>query len=69
MTCQNFQWMPYFVAEQKLDYEINESDVIILPYRSISQSGVLLLSLYFKKPIITSDLPSFKETLKGYRDE
>ena len=64
-----FKWVPHFVSEEELDNEINKSDIIVLPYRAISQSGVLLLSLYFKKPIITSDLPSFKETLRGYKEE
>ena len=62
------QWMPYFVDDRTLFQNIVDADVILLPYRSISQSGVLLLSLYFNKPIICSDLPAFKETLCGYPD-
>lgn len=62
-------WKPYFVEDSELFSMIDESDVIILPYRAISQSGVLLLALYFRRVIITSDLPSFKETLKGFSDE
>lgn len=63
------KWIPYFLPEKELDELINDSNIIILPYRSISQSGVLLLSLYFKKLIITSDLPSFLESLDGYERE
>ena len=37
----------------------------MLPYRAISQSGVLLLSINFGKLIICSDLPSFMETMRG----
>ena len=62
----NVKWYPYFLEEKDLDEKINESNIIVLPYRSISQSGVLLLSLFFKKLIITSDLPSFIESLEGY---
>ena len=40
-----------------------------MPYRNISQSGVLLLALSYRKPILTSDLSSFKETLHGYPDD
>ena len=36
-----------------------------MPYRAISQSGVLLLSIFFEKLIICSDLPSFRETMQG----
>lgn len=58
-------WKPYFLGEQELYEEINNSDIIALPYRAISQSGVLLLAIYFEKNIICSDLPSFVETMRG----
>lgn len=58
-------WKPYFLDNNELYNEINEADLVVLPYRAISQSGVLLLSIYFEKMIICSDLPSFKETLHG----
>lgn len=61
-------WMPHFVDDDTLCQEIVDSDVILLPYRAISQSGVLLLALSFQKCILTSDLPSFHETLDGYDD-
>lgn len=59
------KWKPYFLDDDELYQEINESDIIVLPYRAISQSGVLLLSIFFGKLIICSDLPSFKETMRG----
>lgn len=62
------KWMPYFLDDDTLCQEIVNSDVILLPYRAISQSGVLLLALSFGKVILTSDLASFKETLEGYDD-
>ena len=58
-------WKPYFLDDLALYEEIANSDLIVLPYRMISQSGVLLLSIYFGKLIICSDLPSFKETMRG----
>lgn len=65
----NVHWNPTFVPDEELYDNIEKSDIIILPYRAISQSGVLLLALSYRKPIITSDLPSFKETLKGYKQD
>lgn len=62
-------WKPYFLDDKELHEEINNSDLIVLPYRAISQSGVLLLSIYFGKLIICSDLPSFKETMQGGEGE
>lgn len=55
--------IPEFVSDDELNHLILDSNVIVLPYREISQSGVLLLALYFERPIICSDLPSFRETL------
>lgn len=62
----DIKFIPKFVPDDVLNGIILESDVIVLPYREISQSGVLLLALYFERPIICSGLPSFKETLEGY---
>ena len=38
-------WKSYFLSNDELYEEINNSDVLVLPYREISQSGVLLLSI------------------------
>ncbi|WP_288318170.1 glycosyltransferase [Xylanibacter caecicola] len=62
------EWINRFVDDKELYSAINDSDLILLPYRAITQSGVLLLALSYYKPIITTDLPSFRETLDGYPD-
>lgn len=62
-------WINRFVTDEELYTAIGSSDLILLPYRNISQSGVLLLALSYRKPILTSDLPSFKETLEGYPND
>ena len=60
---------PTYIPDQELYQMIDDADYIALPYREISQSGVLLLALYFRKPLLISDLPSFRETLKGFMPE
>jgi glycosyltransferase involved in cell wall biosynthesis len=62
------EWIPRFVSDETLYDCIKKSDIIVLPYRRISQSGVLLLALSTRRFIITSDLDNFKETLKGFDD-
>lgn len=62
-------WKPYFLSDEELNEDINNSDLVVVPYRAISQSGVLLLAIYFEKIILTSNLPSFKETLSTYSDD
>lgn len=57
------------VSDEFLDEIILKSDVLVFPYREITQSGALLQALYFERPIICSNLPSFKETLSGFGEE
>ena len=61
----NIEFIPEYVSDEDLYKYIADSDIIVLPYREISQSGVLLLALSTKRLIITSDIPSFTETLVG----
>ena len=65
----NIEFIPEFVSDENLYKYIADSDIIVLPYREISQSGVLLLALSTKRLIITSDIPSFKETLAGMGED
>ena len=65
----HIEWINRYVSDEELYNAIDKSDLILLPYRAISQSGVLLLAMSYKKPILTSNLPSFIETLEGYPDE
>lgn len=65
----NVNFMPYFIPDDQLYSMIDEADYIALPYRKISQSGVLLLALFFEKPLLVSNIPSFVETLKGFTSE
>ena len=69
ITNCDIEWLSYFLDDDLLYKKISEADIILLPYRRISQSGVLLLALATKRLIITSDLPTFKETLCLYDDD
>ena len=57
------------VSDEHLDEIILKSDVLVFPYREITQSGALLQALFFERLIISSKLPSFKETLAGFNEE
>ena len=56
-------WNNQYIDDDSLNQELQDADIIVYPYRAIAQSGALLLGLYFKKPVIISDLPAFIETL------
>ena len=59
----HINWLNQYVEDISLYQEIQSAHVLIYPYRAIAQSGALLLGIYFRKTIILSDLPSFKETM------
>ena len=48
-----------FVSQDKIPVLFNAIDIMVLPYRDISVSGVLELSMSYNIPTITSDLPYF----------
>jgi len=49
-------------AELPLFFQV--SDVLVYPYRAITTSGALLTGLTYRKPIIASDLPPFRQFLR-----
>lgn len=48
-----------FVSQKDIPVLFNATDIMVLPYREISVSGVLELSMSYRIPTITSDLPYF----------
>lgn len=62
-------WIPDFLPDTYLYDQINKADILLFPYRRISQSGALLLALNTGKYLITSNITTFVETLKGFPKE
>lgn len=54
--CRNIQVTNRFLPDEELDEIVGQTDVSILPYREISQSGVLLTMLAAHKPVVVSDV-------------
>ena len=42
------------------------TDYVALPYRKTSQSGILEMAFYFRKPILASDVPYFRRMLTEF---
>jgi glycosyltransferase involved in cell wall biosynthesis len=53
-----------YVSEDEAARYLSASDVMVLPYRSASQSGVLSNALNFNLPALVSDLPGLTELVK-----
>jgi glycosyltransferase involved in cell wall biosynthesis len=51
------EWIP----DQELEVYYTAADIIVLPFRSITNSGSLLLALEFAKPILIPDLPELAD--------
>lgn len=45
---------------------LNATDLAVLPYRFVTDSGVLHLLVSYKVPTLTSDLPAFREIQQEY---
>lgn len=49
-----------YINEEDIEYYFAGADCLVLPYRSISQSGVHFLAYSFGLPVIATDVGSFK---------
>ena len=52
-----------YIPDDEVSSFYHNSDLVVLPYRVIYQSGVLLLTLSYGKPVLCSDLKPFKEII------
>ncbi|MCG8401783.1 MAG: glycosyltransferase family 4 protein [Firmicutes bacterium] len=58
---------PEFIPDQVVPKLFSAADVVVLPYLRTCGSGVVNLAMAQGKPIITSDLDTMVECLKGYQ--
>lgn len=65
-TRPNYHIYDRHINDDELIYLYKISDYILLPYRKSSQSGIFAMSAYFRKPMILSDIPYFKDMLKEF---
>jgi len=52
-----------FIAEEEVETYFKAADVLILPYKSISQSGVPFLAYSFGLPVIATDVGSLRDDI------
>tara|TARA_B100001250_G_scaffold75328_1_gene61620 strand:+ start:1069 stop:2226 length:1158 start_codon:yes stop_codon:yes gene_type:complete len=52
-----------FIPHNDVEYYYGASDLVVLPYKRIYQSGVLMMALSYGRPALVSDLPPFKEII------
>ena len=52
-----------FISHDDVEHYYCVSDLVVLPYKRIYQSGVLMMTLSYERPALVSDLPPLKEVL------
>jgi glycosyltransferase involved in cell wall biosynthesis len=50
-----------YVPDAEAAEYFERADVVVLPYRSVTGSGVVPLAWHYGKPVVASDLPGFSE--------
>jgi len=52
-----------FIPQEDVEHYYCASDLVVLPYKKIYQSGVLMMTLSYDRPALVSDLPPLKEII------
>ena len=52
-----------FIPHADVEHYYCSADLVVLPYKKIYQSGVLIMTLSYGKPALVSDLPPLKEVV------
>jgi len=55
------------IESEELNFLFENSNYALLPYKEIYQSGVLEMAIYFRLPVLTSDLKIFKDVLGKHK--
>lgn len=53
-----------YIKESEISYLYKNAKCVVYPYISVTQSGVLSLSFYYRVPTIASDIPFFKRIIE-----
>lgn len=57
-----------YITDEEVPLFYNASDIIVLPYRKIYQSGVLLMAMSYGRPVIVSDIDGMTEIVKDNKN-
>jgi len=52
-----------YIPSEDVNHYFSVADLVVLPYRRISQSGVLMMAVSYQKAVLCSDLEPFKEVV------
>ncbi len=52
------------ISDEERNYLFRKASVVVLPYKKVYESGVLITAMSFAKPVIASDIPPFREMIQ-----
>ena len=55
-----------YVSEPELPGFFRRADLVVLPHRSVDQSGVLYVAMAFGKPVVLSAVGGFREVAEDH---
>ena len=53
-----------FIPQNKVKYYFSACDVVVLPYKSATQSGIVQIANNFNKPMISTNVGGLSEVIK-----
>lgn len=62
----NYKIFDRHINDDELVYLYSHTDVILLPYRKSSQSGIFAMASYFKKMMLLTDIPYFRKMINDF---
>ena len=62
-NCDNMEikWINKFIPSDEVGTYFSASDVVVLPYKNASQSGIIPLAYSYQRPVIASDIKGIRE--------
>ncbi|RPH22340.1 MAG: glycosyltransferase [Alteromonadaceae bacterium TMED7] len=61
---ENVEFVDRYVSDQEAAEYFHRADAVVLPYRSMTGTGVIPLAYHYKKPVIATNLPAFHEVIE-----
>ncbi len=60
---EQIELVPEFQSDEYAAEYFARADIVVLPYRHVTGSGVVPVAMRYARPVIASDLPGFRETV------
>ena len=58
-------WHTFFIEDEDVEEIFDNADLVVLPYRHVDQSGILMTAINYAKPIVASDTGGFSEIIQN----